>query len=112
MDIYSSYNQILMHPDNREKTTFITDQGIFYYTVISFGLKNAGATYLRLVNAMFADFIGSIMHVYIDDMIIKSLKEVDHISHLRQAFEVLKKYNTKLNRAKCLFGVISRNFLG
>ena len=89
MDAYSGYNQILMHPDNQEKTLFVTERGIFSYKVMSFGLKNAGATYQRLVNKMFAAYLGSTMEVYMDDMLVKSLHAGDHIAHLKQAFEVL-----------------------
>lgn len=101
-----------MHPDDQEKTPFITGRGIYCFKVMSFGLKNAGATYQRLVNKMFADFIGDTMQVYIDDMIVKLLKELDHLNHLRQAFAVLKKYEMILNPAKCSFGVTSGKFLG
>ena len=73
MDAFSGYNQILMHPDDQEKTAFITERGIFCYKVTPFGLKNAGATYQRLVNKMFADYLGDTMEVYIDDMLVKSL---------------------------------------
>ena len=92
MDAFSGYNQILMHPDNQEKTAFITERGIFCYKVMPFGLKNAGATYQRLVNKMFADYLGDTMEVYIDDMLIKSILIEQHLDHLRQAFEVLQKY--------------------
>ncbi|XP_013746096.3 uncharacterized protein LOC106448811 [Brassica napus] len=68
MDAFSGYNQILMHPDDREKTAFITDRGTYCYKVMPFGLKNAGATYQRLVNRMFADQLGNTMEVYIDDI--------------------------------------------
>ncbi|XP_048605779.1 uncharacterized protein LOC125583196 [Brassica napus] len=74
MDAFSGYNQILMHPDDREKTAFITDRGTYCYKVMPFGLKNAGATYQRLVNRMFVDQLGKTMEVYIDDMLVKSLK--------------------------------------
>ena len=73
MDAFSRYNQILMHPNDQEKTSFITERGIFCYKVMSFGLKNASATYQRLVNKMFAELLGMMMEVYIDDMVIKSL---------------------------------------
>lgn len=61
---------------------------------------------------MFVDFIDNTIEVNIDDMIVKSLKEQDHLSHLRQAFKVLRKYGMKLNLAKCSFGVTPRKFLG
>ena len=73
IDAFLGYNQILMHPDDQEKTAFITERGIFYYKVMPFGLKNAGATYQRLVNKIFTDYLGDTMEVYIDDMLIKSL---------------------------------------
>jgi len=72
MDAFSGYNQILMNPDDQEKTSFITERGTYCYKVMPFGLKNAGATYQRLVNRMFKDLLGKTMEVYIDDMLVKS----------------------------------------
>ena len=112
MDAFSGYNQIMMHPDHREKTAFITDKGTYCYKVMPFGLKNAGATYQRLVNKMFADKLGITMEVYIDDMLVKSLHSIDHLRHLQECFETLNKYGMKLNPAKCTFGVSSGEFLG
>ncbi|XP_010462569.1 PREDICTED: uncharacterized protein LOC104743154 [Camelina sativa] len=112
MDAYSGYNQIMMHKNDQEKTAFITDQGTYCYKVMPFGLKNAGATYQRLVNRMFADQLGRTMEVYIDDMLVKSTHAADHVSHLAKCFEVLNRYNMKLNPAKCSFGVTSGEFLG
>ena len=83
MDAFSGYNQILMHPDNQEKMAFITERGIFCYNVMPFGLKNAGATYQRLVNKMFADYLGDTMEVYINNMLVKSLYVDQHLDHLR-----------------------------
>jgi len=77
-----------------------------------FGLKNAGATYQRLVNRMFEEQIGKSMEVYIDDMLVKSLRAEDHLEHLQETFNILKKYNMKLNPEKCAFGVGSEIFLG
>ncbi|XP_024007921.1 uncharacterized protein LOC112083930 [Eutrema salsugineum] len=82
MDAFSGYNQITMHPEDREKTSFITDRGTYCYKVMPFGLKNAGATYQRLVNHMFAEQYGRTMEVYIDDMLVKSLTADDHIGHV------------------------------
>ncbi|XP_056842923.1 uncharacterized protein LOC130495538 [Raphanus sativus] len=112
MDAFSGYNQILMHPDDREKTAFITDRGTYCYKVMPFGLKNAGATYQRLVNRMFAEQLGKTMEVYIDDMLVKSLRADDHLEHLKECFAILNKYGMKLNPAKCTFGVSSGEFLG
>ena len=101
-----------MHPEDQEKTSFVTERGIFCYKVMPFELKNVGATYQRLINKMFSDHLGKTMEVYIDDMLIKSLSVEQHLDHLRQAFEILRKYNMKLNPTKSSFGVSSGKFLG
>ncbi|RDY11327.1 hypothetical protein CR513_04038, partial [Mucuna pruriens] len=72
MDAYSGYNQIRMHPQDEEKTTFITDEGAFCYRVMPFGLKNAGATYQRLMDKIFQGVLGADVEVYVDDMVVKS----------------------------------------
>ncbi|XP_057790809.1 uncharacterized protein LOC131007914 [Salvia miltiorrhiza] len=112
MDTYSGYHQIRMHPDDEEKTAFMTSVALFCYKYMPFGLKNAGATYQRLVNRMFASLLGQTMEVYIDDMLVKSIRARDHIDHLRETFEILRKYNMKLNPTKCSFGVNAGKFLG
>ena len=61
MDGHAGYNQIFMNPNDREKTAFMTSKGIYCYNVMPFGLKNAGATYQRLVNKMFAKLLGDTM---------------------------------------------------
>ena len=72
MDAFSRYNQIRMDKADQEKTSFVTSQGLFCYKVIPFGLKNARATYQRLVNHMFRPQIGRNVEVYVDDMLVKS----------------------------------------
>ena len=61
-----------MDETNQEKTSFVTSQCLFHYKVMPFGLKNAGATYQRLINKMFAQQIGRNVQVYVDDMLVKS----------------------------------------
>ena len=112
MDVFSGYNQISMDPDDQEKTSFVIAQGTYCYRVMPFGLKNAGATYQRLVNRMFQKHIGATMEVYIDDMLVKSTTADLHIAHLSEAFMILRNYNMKLNPAKCAFGVSAGKFLG
>ncbi|CAL2240742.1 unnamed protein product [Prunus armeniaca] len=82
LDAYSGYNQIPMVVEDQEKTTFITERGLYCYVVMLFGLKNAGSMYQRLVNQMFKDQLGKIMEVYIDDMVVKSAVKTQHLSHL------------------------------
>ena len=112
MDAFSGYHQIPMHPSDSEKTAFITLHRLFYYNVMLFGLKNAGATYQRLVTKMFRPLLGKTMEVYIDDMLVKSKERPDHVEHLQEAFELLRAYGMKLNPSKCTFGVNSGRFLG
>lgn len=112
MDVYLGYNQISMHPADEDHTSFITDRGLYCYKVMHFGLKNAGATYQRLVNRMFSDLLGKTMEVYVNDMLVKSLRSRDHVDHLRTTFDILREYLMKLNPLKCTFGVVSGKFLG
>ena len=101
-----------MHPPDVEKTTFITPHELYYYDVMSFGSKNAEATYQRLVTKIFGLLLGNIMEAYIDDMLVKSKERFDHTKHLQEAFELLRRYDMKLNPLKCAFGVNSSKFLG
>ena len=112
LDAFSGYHQIPMYPPNVEKTTFITPHGLFCYNVMSFGLKNVGATYQRLVTKMFRPLLGKTIEVYIDYMLVKYKERPDHVTHLQEAFELLRVYNMKLNPSKCAFGVSAGRFLG
>ena len=103
---------IFMYPPDAEKTSFITPHGLFCYNVMPFELKNARATYQRLVTMMFWPLLGKTMEVYIDDMLVKSKERPDHTTHLQQAFELLMAYGMKLNPTKCAFGVSAGRFLG
>ena len=77
-----------------------------------FGLKNAGATYQRLMNRMFSHKFGRNVELYIDDMLVKSKDEANHLDDQKETFSILRKYNMKLNPAKCVFVVASGKFLG
>ena len=112
LDAFQGYHQIPMNTADQEKTSFITPRGTYCYRVMPFGLKNAGATYQRMVTKMFRHMIGRTVEVYIDDMLIKSLQEEDHLADLRQVFDILRKDNLRLNASKCTFGVGSGKFLG
>ncbi|KAL0345043.1 UNVERIFIED_CONTAM: Transposon Ty3-I Gag-Pol polyprotein [Sesamum radiatum] len=91
LDAFQGYNQIRLADEDQEKTSFVTDQGTFCYNVMPFGLKNAGATYQRLVNNMFREQIGKNMEVYIDDMLVKSKRKEDHTQDLQACFDVLQR---------------------
>ena len=101
-----------MDPNDQEKTSFVIGHGTYYYQVMPFGLKNARATYQRLLNKMFQKHICTSMEVYIDDMQVKSVKAGLHVNHLVEAFQVLKDYKMKLNPTKCAFEVSVGKLLG
>ena len=91
-------------PDNHEYSTSRRvvngPPGIGASHVMPFGLKNAGATYQRLVTKMFRPLLGKTLEVYIDDMLIKSKECPDHANHLQQTFDLLRTYGMKLNPIK------------
>jgi len=101
-----------MHPRDMEKTTFMTDSNNFYYEIMSFGLKNVGATYQRLMDHVFHDMIRRNVEVYVDDIVVKSDSCEQHVSDLKEVFQALRKYRMRLNFDKCAFGVEGGKFLG
>ena len=112
MDTFSGYNQIKMNEDDQERTSFVISQGLFCYKVMPFGLKNARVSYQRLMNKMFTQQIGRNVQVYVNDMLVKSLRENDHLDDLQETFDTLRSYNMKLNPSKCVFEVTAGKFLG
>ena len=112
IDAFSGYNQIRMDRVDREKTSFVTSQGLFCYEMMPFGLKNVRATYQRLVNHMFRPQIGWNVEVYVDDMLVKSQDEGKNLDDMQETFDTLRQYHIKLNPSKCAFGVSSGKFLG
>ncbi|XXG39834.1 hypothetical protein AAC387_Pa01g0694 [Persea americana] len=112
LDAYQGYHRIPLHTADQEKTAFITPRGTYCYKVMPFGLKNAGATYQRLVTKIFEAQLGKTVEVYIDDMVVKSKRSQDHLADLGQIFDILHQFQLKLNASKCGFGVGSGKFLG
>ena len=92
--------------------TFISPNANYHYTVMPFGLKNAEATYQQMMTRMFRDKIGRTVEVYIDDMVVKSKQEIQHIEDLQGVFEILRQHKLRLNAEKCAFGVGAGKFLG
>jgi hypothetical protein len=101
-----------MNPMDEVKTAFIGDTSKFFYRVMPFGLKNAGATYKRQMDRFFKDHIGRNIEVYIDDMVAKTKIRNDHVEDLNQIFQQLRKHNMCLNPAKCTFSIRSGKLLG
>jgi hypothetical protein len=112
LDAYSGYNQIKLKKEDEEKTAFITPYGVFYYQVMPFGLKNAGATYQRMMQNCLESQIGRNIQVYIDDVVITTRKEESLVSDLTETFDNLNRYKLKLNPTKCSFGVSAGQLLG
>ncbi|XP_075489446.1 uncharacterized protein LOC142528285 [Primulina tabacum] len=107
MDAYHGYHQISLAKDEQEKVGFVTFGGNFCYTVMSFGLKNAGAIYQCLMDKIFLEQAGRNVEVYVDDILIKSKKTTFFIFDLEETFSTLRKYGLKLNPSKCNFGIQS-----
>jgi hypothetical protein len=112
LDAYSGYNQIRLKEDDEAKTAFITPYGVFCYKTMPFGLKNAGATYQRMMQKCLATQIGKNVQVYIDDVVITSKKGATLIEDLKETFDNLDKFCLKLNPTKCSFGVPAGELLG
>ena len=101
-----------MDPEDKEKTAFTTKVRTYCYVRMPFGLKNAGATYQRLMNKVFDSQIGRNMEAYVDDMIVKSRMPSNHIIDLGETFQRLREFGIRLNPKKCVFGVSAGKFLG
>ncbi|GLU15246.1 hypothetical protein SLE2022_317530 [Rubroshorea leprosula] len=112
LDAYSGYHQVLMVPEDEEKTLFYAGDEIYCYVMMPFGLKNASATYQKMVTIIFRAQIGKNLEVYVDDIVVKSRKAEDHLADLDETFNNLRKNRMRLNPAKCIFSVESRKFLG
>jgi hypothetical protein len=114
LDVNAGYNQIFMAEEDASKTAFICAGfiGLFEWVVMTFGLKNAGATYQTAMNLIFHELLGNTMEVYIDDIVVKSAEFGSHIADLRKVFDKMCWYGLKMNPRKCAFGVSTGKFLG
>ena len=112
LDAFQGYHQIPLGLRDQEKTAFVTPIGNYHYKVMSFGLKNAGSTYQRMMTKMFEPQLGKNIEIYVDDMVVKSKVVSEHLRDLSSTFGVLRKHKLHLNASKCSFGVGSGKFLG
>jgi hypothetical protein len=108
------YNQIFMAKEDVNKIAFHCSGfvDLFEWVVMTFGLKNAGATYQRAINLLFHDLLRVLMEVNIDDVVVKSVGFKEHMADLKLSLERMKKYGLRMNPLKCAFGVTSERFLG
>jgi ribonuclease HI len=112
LDAYSGYHQIKMKESDQLATSFITPFGMYCYTTMPFGLRNAGATYQRCMNHVFREHIGRTVEAYVNDIVVKTRKASDLLSDLEVTFSCLKAKSVKLNPKKCVFGVPQGMLLG
>jgi hypothetical protein len=112
LDCYSRYHQIAIKEEDQEKTAFITPFGTYCYTTMSFGLKNADATYQRAIQDYFKKQPNKNVEAYVDDVVVKTRNSSTLIDDLEETFASLHEYRWKLNPNKCVFGVPSGKLLG
>jgi ribonuclease HI len=112
LDAYSGYHQIKMKEFDQLATSFITPFGMYCYTTMPFGLRNAGATYQRCMNHVFGEHVGRTVEAYVNDIVVKTRKASDLLSDLEVTFRYLKAKSVKLNPEKCVFGVPRGMLLG
>jgi hypothetical protein len=98
--------------EDQSKTSFITSFGAYCYTTMSFGLKNAGATYQRAIQACLNEQISRNAEAYVDDVVVKTRDLATLIDDLKESFKNLREWQWKLNSNKCVFGVPSGRLLG
>jgi ribonuclease HI len=112
LDAYTGYHQVKMKESDQLATSFITPFGMYCYTTMPFGLRNAGATYQRCMNHVFREHIGRTVEAYVDDIVVKTRKASNLLSDLEVTFSCLKAKSVKLNPEKCVFGVPRGMLLG
>ena len=112
LDLKSGYWQIELDPSAREKTAFVTHNGLYEFLVMPFGLTNSGASFQRLMGHILRGLEYRFALIYIDDIIIFSKSIKEHLTHLEEVFRRLREANVKLNPKKCSFVKQKVEYLG
>jgi hypothetical protein len=112
LDCYSGYHQIWMKKEDEPKTSFITPSGTYCYLRMLEGLKNAGGSFSRMTTKVLHSQMSRNVLTYVDDIIVKSMKQENHITDLQETFANFRQAGLKLNPEKCVFGVKKGKFLG
>ncbi|WVZ80236.1 hypothetical protein U9M48_027729 [Paspalum notatum var. saurae] len=112
IDLRSGYHQAKIRPSDIPKTAFITRFGLYEYTVMSFGLTNAPAYFMNLMNKVFMEYLDKFVVVFIDDILIYSKTEEEHEEHLRLVLQKLRDHKLYAKLSKCEFWLDQVPFLG
>lgn len=112
MDLQSGYHQIPLHPEDQQKTAFITADGLYQFKVLPFGLTNAPSTYQRTMEVVLAGLKWTACLIYIDDVVVFAPTFEEHLLRLDQVLSCLRKANFKLKLSKCRFGETKLKVLG
>jgi hypothetical protein len=112
IDLRSGYHQLRIRPSDILKTTFITKYGLYEFTVMSFGLTNAPAFFMNLMNSVFMDYLDKSVVVFIDDILIYSQSKAEHADHLRMVLQRLREHQLYAKLSKCEFWIDEVLFLG
>jgi hypothetical protein len=112
IDLRSGYHQLKIRPSDILKTTFITMYGLYEFTVMSFGLTNAPAFFMNLMNSVFMDYLDKFVVVFIDDILIYSQSEEEHMDHLKMVLQRLREHQLYAKLSKCEFWIDEVLFLG
>jgi hypothetical protein len=112
IDLRSGYHHLRIRPSDIPKTTFITMYGLYEFTVMSFGLTNAPAFFMNLMNSVFMDYLDKFVVVFIDDILIYSQSEEEHVNHLGMVLQRLREHRLYAKLSKCELWIDEVLFLG
>jgi len=111
-DYTQGYYQVRLHPDDVPKTAFKTHIGLYEYKVVPLGLSNSPTVFQRVMNQVFAPYLGKFVLVYLDDILVYSRSAEEHLQHLETVLKVMDEHKFYINMTKCQFNASEVKFLG